>query len=168
MIILGVDPGSHVTGYGVIVTPDPLRVVAAGIVRTDARASLPDRLKRIYQGMTAVIEEHRPDEMAVESLFNARNARSSLVLGHARGVVLLAGALAGIRVAEYTPREVKLALTGNGAAAKEQVRSMVERCLGMRGPSPPLDQSDAFAVAICHATRGELDELLARDRGDRW
>ena len=90
--------------------------------------------------------------MAVEDLFNAKNARSSLILGHARGVILLAGAQAGLAVAEYAPREIKKALTGNGAAAKEQVRFMVMRLLGLR-EEPPLDQSDALAVALTHAGR---------------
>ncbi len=115
----------------------------------------------IHDGIAAVLAEHRPQAMAVENLFNARNARASLILGHARGVVLLAGAQAALTVAEYAPREVKKAITGNGAAAKEQVRFMVMRLLALRG-SLPLDQSDALAVAIAHVNRSRYGDLLAR------
>jgi crossover junction endodeoxyribonuclease RuvC len=160
MIILGVDPGSHATGYGVIATGEPPRVLQAGVIRPCARDALPLRLKSIFDGICAVQSRHGPAEMAVESLFNARNARSSLILGHARGVVLLAGALQATPVAEYAPREIKKALTGNGAASKEQVRFMVARCLGCAAEKLPLDQSDALAVALCHAFRSRLAGLL--------
>ncbi len=155
MLVLGVDPGSHATGYGVIATGRVVRLVAGGVIRTDSKQPLPARLLRIHEELSAVIAEHQPDEMAVEDLFNARNARSALILGHARGVILLAGGRAGLPIGEYAPRLVKKALTGNGAATKEQVRSMVVRCLGLQRELPPLDQSDALAVALCHATRNE-------------
>ena len=129
MIILGVDPGSHATGYGVIDTAGCLNMIAGGVIRTDADDPLAARLMTIHDGIAAVLAEHRPQAMAVENLFNARNARASLILGHARGVVLLAGARASLAVAEYTPGEVKKAVTGNGAAAKEQVRFMVMKLL---------------------------------------
>ena len=105
--------------------------------------------------LTEVVDRFNPEAMAVEDLFNAKNARSSLILGHARGVILLAGARAGLPVAEYAPREVKKALTGNGAATKEQVRFMVMRLLNIK-ESPPLDQSDALAVALAHAGRSRF------------
>jgi crossover junction endodeoxyribonuclease RuvC len=166
MIVLGVDPGSLATGYGVIATGERMRVVAAGVVRTQSRDPLHLRLRTIYQAIRAVVTEQAPTAVAVESVFNARNARSSLILGHARGVILLAAAMDQIPVAEYAPREVKRALTGNGAATKEQVRFMVTRCLGLRGTLPPLDQSDALAVALCHATRaGSAGWLRARGGG---
>ena len=155
MIILGVDPGSHATGYGVIATGPVVRMLAGGVVRAAKDASLCDRLLAIHREITAVIDHHGPNAMAVEDLFNAKNARSSLVLGHARGVIMLAGAAAGLSVAEYAPREVKKALTGNGAAAKEQVRFMVMKLLSLK-ESLPLDQSDALAVALTHANRGRL------------
>jgi crossover junction endodeoxyribonuclease RuvC len=156
MIVLGVDPGSHATGYGLITTGERLRLQAAGVVRTKASEPLAERLRTIHQAIVAIVQEHSPTALAVESVFNARNARSSLILGHARGVILLAGALQGVSVSEYTPREVKKALTGNGAATKQQVRFMVTRCLGLNVEPPSLDQSDALAVAICHATRARL------------
>ena len=155
MIVLGIDPGSVTTGYGVIDTGPVVRMLDGGVIRCDGRQALPERLQRIHAAVADVVARHRPQVMAVENLFNARNARSSLVLGHARGVILLAGAAAGLEVVEYAPREVKLALTGNGAAAKEQVRFMVMRLLGLR-ESPPLDQSDALAVALAYQGRAPL------------
>ena len=152
MIVLGIDPGSHATGYGVVSTEPVARLLAGGVIRTSARATLPERLLEIHQGVSAVLAEHPIAAMAVENLFNAKNARSSLILGHARGVILLAGAEAGLTVGEYAPREVKQALTGNGAATKEQVRFMVMRLLNLK-EEPPLDMSDALAVALSHASR---------------
>ncbi len=152
MIVLGIDPGSHATGYGVVATEPVARLLAGGVIRTSARATLPERLLEIHQGVSAILAEHPIAAMAVENLFNAKNARSSLILGHARGVILLAGAEAGLTVGEYAPREVKQALTGNGAATKEQVRFMVMRLLNLK-EEPPLDMSDALAVALSHASR---------------
>jgi len=152
MIVLGVDPGSHATGYGVIATGPVARMVAGGVIRARREAPLAERLMAIHEALAAVIAEHNPTAMAVEDLFNAKNPRSSLILSHARGVILLTGAQAGLAVAEYAPREIKQALTGNGAAAKEQVRFMVMRLLRLKD-EPPLDQSDALAVALAHAGR---------------
>ncbi len=152
MIILGVDPGSHATGFGAIATGPVVRMLGGGVIRTKTAAPLPERLLTIHDRLAEAIEEHRPDVVAVENLFNAKNARSSLILGHARGVILLVGARAGCEVAEYAPREVKKALTGNGAAQKEQVRFMVMRLLNLKS-EPALDQSDALAVALAHAGR---------------
>ncbi len=164
MIVLGVDPGSHATGYGVINTEPALRMLTGGVVRTGRDTDLPQRLRSIHAGISAIVAEFQPDTVAVENVFNARNARASLILGHARGVVLLAGAEADRNVAEYSPREIKLALTGNGAAAKEQVRFMVMRLLGLR-EQPPLDQSDALAVALTHASRARMAGTLSTRAG---
>ena len=158
MIILGVDPGSHATGYGVISTGPVVRMLGGGVIRAGKGAQLSDRLLAIHTELTRVIDRHGPVAMAVEDLFNAKNARSSLILGHARGVILLAGSSAGLSVAEYAPREVKKALTGNGAATKEQVRFMVMRLLALK-ESPPLDMSDALAVALTHAGRSRFSGL---------
>ncbi len=155
MIILGVDPGSLATGYGVISTGPVVRMLAGGVIRTPAKAPLSERLLTIHTEIGTVIAAHNPVQMAVEDLFNAKNARSSLILGHARGVILLAGAAAGLTVAGYAPREVKQALTGNGAASKEQVRFMVVRLLGLK-EEPPLDMSDALAVALAHMGRSRF------------
>lgn len=155
MIVLGVDPGSHATGYGVISTEPVARMLGGGVIRAVKNAPLAERLLGIHSELTAVIDRFNPETMAVEDLFNAKNARSSLILGHARGVILLAGASAGLPVAEYAPREVKKAITGNGAATKEQVRFMVMRLLSLKD-SIPLDQSDALAVALAHAGRSRF------------
>jgi crossover junction endodeoxyribonuclease RuvC len=150
--IQGVDPGSHATGWAVITTQPAVRRVASGVIRPGRELPLPERLLAIHDALSAVVAAHAPTVMAVEDLFNARNARSSLVLGHARGAALVAGARAGLEVHEYAPAEVKRALTGNGQAGKEQVRFMVMRLLRL-GDEPPLDESDALAVALAHEGR---------------
>lgn len=147
--ILGIDPGSHATGWGVVQTLPALRCVAAGVIRPGRDLALPDRLLAIHEQLVAIIEQHAPQVMAVEDLFNARNARSALVLGHARGAVLLAGARCGLPVHEYPPAAVKQAVTGNGRAGKEQVRFMVQRLLNL-AEEPVLDASDALAVALAY------------------
>lgn len=162
-VILGVDPGSWRAGYGLVrAYGNTLQHLAHGVIQAGAAGlSLPERLGRLYQGFMELMEQYRPEVMAVEAVFHSRNARSSLILGHARGVILLAGIHAGVLVEEYSPLTVKLALTGFGAAEKQQVRYMVRSILGLRA-SPPIDASDALAVAVCHAhsykvsSQGEL------------
>lgn len=127
-------------------------MLGGGVIRAGRGDALPDRLMAIDQALAAVVEEFQPSVMAVEDLFNAKNARSSLILGHARGVILLCGARAGLQVFEYAPREVKKALVGSGAATKEQVRFMVMRLLQLK-KEPPLDMSDALGVALAHQGR---------------
>lgn len=152
MIVLGVDPGSHATGYGVISTAPVARMLEGGVIRTSSKAPLAQRLHTIHNKLSEVFTRHTIEAMAVEDLFNAKNARSSLILGHARGVILLTGAQAGLEVESYAPREVKMAVTGSGAAAKEQVRFMVMRILGIK-EEPPMDMSDALAVALTFKNR---------------
>ncbi|MBM4130129.1 crossover junction endodeoxyribonuclease RuvC [bacterium] len=155
MIILGVDPGSRATGYGVIDTAPVARFLGGGVVRPRPGAPLSERLRDIHAGIAGAIAEFGPDALVVERVFNARNPHSALVLGHARGVALLAGAQAGLVPVEYSAREIKLAVTGNGSAAKEQVRFMVMRLLGLSS-EPPLDMSDALAAALAHHGRARL------------
>jgi crossover junction endodeoxyribonuclease RuvC len=162
--VLGIDPGSRVTGWGIIATVPALRCVDGGVIRPDADLPLAVRLAAIHAAVVEVLDRYAPQAMVVESLFNARNAHSSLVLGHARGVILLAGAQAGLDVAEYAPAEIKRALTGNGQATKEQVRFMVMRLLGLRDV-PPLDQSDALAAAVAHASRLRVPRATLAGRG---
>ena len=161
--IIGIDPGSQATGWGVLELTPAVKRVASGIIRPGRNLELPSRLLAIYDGLVEVIERHQPTVMAVESLFNARNARSSLVLGHARGAALLAGARAGLAVCEYSPGEVKKAVTGNGQADKEQVRFMVIRLLSLRD-EPGLDESDALAVALAHQGRSPLTAMRVGGR----
>ncbi|MBI1722927.1 MAG: crossover junction endodeoxyribonuclease RuvC [Gemmatimonadetes bacterium] len=155
MIVLGVDPGTHATGYGVVERPEPgpHRLVECGVFRAPARAPLEQRLAAIYDAVTELITRHRPDAMAIENVFVARNARSALVLGHARGVILLAAARAGLAVAEYPPAVIKKAVVGAGAATKAQVQRMTAQLLRLKTPPSPSDAADGVAVALTHCLR---------------
>jgi crossover junction endodeoxyribonuclease RuvC len=154
-IVLGVDPGTLVTGFGVIGgTPDRLELLDAGTIRNDNGQSMPIRLKRIYEGLQALIDRHHPDEFAIESAFYGKNAQSALKLGQARGVSILAAVEKEIPTTEYSPREVKRAVVGKGTATKEQVQYMVRVLLRLKGGAMQLDTSDAIAVALCHLHRG--------------
>jgi crossover junction endodeoxyribonuclease RuvC len=154
VVVLGIDPGSAVTGYGVVRRTGPSMVetalVECGIIRTRANYGLPARLQAIYEGVQELIERHQPVALAVEDLFYARNVRTTAVLGHARGVVLLAGAQAGLPVHEYPPREIKKAVTGTGAATKEQVQFMLTRLLRLKKPPEPDDAADGIAAALTY------------------
>lgn len=149
--LLGIDPGLRFTGWGVIESSGSrLRHVADGVIATDNADAVPERLKQLHQALTALFVQHTPHEAAVEQTYVNRNGAATLKLGYARGVALLAPALAGIPVAEYGAMEIKRAVVGTGAAAKEQVETMVRRLL----PGATLrraDAADALAVAICHA-----------------
>jgi crossover junction endodeoxyribonuclease RuvC len=151
MIILGLDPGLGTTGWGVIAADgNRLRHLANGQVRTDPKAELPGRLVALHAALAAVLAEHRPDAAAVEEVFVNENPQSTLKLGQARGVVLLAAAQAAIGVGEYAPRLVKKAVVGTGGAEKAQVHAMVQRLLpGVKIAGA--DAADALAVAITHA-----------------
>jgi crossover junction endodeoxyribonuclease RuvC len=149
MIVLGIDPGTAALGYGIVErTGSRLRMVDVGVLETSAREALPQRLLAIHRFVTDLIELHRPDLLGVERLFFSKNAQTAFAVGQARGVVLLAGAAAGVPVREATPNEVKTAVTGYGAADKEQVGRMVATVLGLREAPRPDDASDALAVAI--------------------
>lgn len=150
--ILGVDPGSRITGYGVVEERQgELHAVDCGVVRPDADAPASERYLVIRNALAELIGRYRPDVVAVESLFFCRNASSAIKLAQVRGVVLLAAAEAGLPVYEYAPRRVKQAVVGRGGAAKEQVAEMVKALLGLREAPEPADAADALAVAICHA-----------------
>jgi crossover junction endodeoxyribonuclease RuvC len=152
MIILGVDPGSLRTGYGVIETDGRRHLlVEKGVLAPAAKLGLAERLHFIHGGICEVIARIRPDALAVEDLFHAANARSALVLGHVRGVVLLAGATSGVPVTAFAPATVKLQVTGFGRAEKSQVALMVTRLLRLDGDGEAGDAADALAVALCHA-----------------
>jgi crossover junction endodeoxyribonuclease RuvC len=133
-----------------------------------ARTAFPDKLKTIHAGLTTLLAEAAPDCVVIENLFHARNVRSALVLGHARGAAVLAAVMAGLPVVEYSPAEIKLAVTGHGRAEKPQLQHMVKLILGLdRAPSPH-DAADALAVAICHAhSQGRIAQLHAQARGSR-
>lgn len=152
MVILGVDPGTAITGYGVIKKEgNHLKRVAYGVIRTAPQRSTSSRLKQIHQELQLIIGQYRPEVMAVEQLFFNKNVRTALAVGQARGVILLAGATAGLEIVEYTPLQVKTAVVGYGRAEKTQVQEMVRILLCLSEIPKPDDAADALAIAICHA-----------------
>ncbi len=152
MIVLGIDPGTAAMGYGIVERRGgSLRAVDYGCLTTSPDLALPDRLRQIHALVAELIETHRPELVAVERLFFSRNAQTALAVGHARGVVLLAAAQAGVAVREATPNEVKVGVTGYGAADKDQVGKMVAVILQLADVPTPDDTADALATAICIA-----------------
>jgi len=150
MIILGIDPGTAVTGYGVIrAVNNTVSWVDAGVIVTNTSMPLHQRLMTIYDGIRGKIEEHSPGRVSIEEAFYGKNVHTTLVLGHARGVAMLAAAQRGCEVAEYSPREIKKAVTGSGNAAKEQVEYMVKMLLKPPAGNMKQDAYDALAVAMC-------------------
>ncbi|MBU2710299.1 crossover junction endodeoxyribonuclease RuvC [Zooshikella harenae] len=149
-IILGIDPGSRVTGYGLISQLGAKTdYVASGCIRMTT-TDLPDRLQEIFQGITAVIERYMPQSVGIEQVFMARNADSALKLGQARGAAIVAAVAQGLPVSEYSARQVKQSVVGKGGADKSQVQHMVQHLLKL-SRCPPADAADALAVALCHA-----------------
>jgi phosphoribosylaminoimidazole-succinocarboxamide synthase len=152
-LILGVDPGTRVVGYAVLEAGRPGRLLELGTIRLPPGDSIPLRLAEIYRRLREIIARYRPSVVAVERIFQGKNFQSAMKIGEARGVALLAGALSGIAVVEYTPAMVKKAATGNGGADKRQVQRMMARLLNLPDLPAPLDASDALAIAFCHARR---------------
>jgi len=151
MRILGIDPGSRITGFGIVETDNAdVGFIQAGTIRTNTKEPHAQRLKSIYDGLCQLIEQHRPDVFAIERVFVARNPASALILGQARGTAMLAGANYELDVVEYSAKEIKQAVVGKGGAGKEQVQHMVRVLLGLTSV-PPEDAADALACAICHA-----------------
>jgi crossover junction endodeoxyribonuclease RuvC len=154
MIILGVDPGTLITGYGLIeIEKNNVKVLEFDVIINRHERSMPIRLREIYRKLCSVIEKYHPDEFAIETAFYGKNAQSALKIGHARGVSILAAVNNEIPTAEYSPREVKKAVVGNGAASKDQVKFMVKSILRIRETSKLFDATDALAVALCHHHR---------------
>lgn len=152
MRILGIDPGYGIVGYGVIdYINGQYNVIDYGVIETPKEESMPARLAMVYKGITALIQEHKPDEMSVEKLFFFKNQTTVIPVAEARGVILLAGIDSCSQIFEYTPLQIKQALTGNGRAEKKQVQYMVKAALGLKDIPKPDDAADALAVAICHA-----------------
>jgi crossover junction endodeoxyribonuclease RuvC len=152
MRVLGIDCGTEYTGYGVVelCQDDTLACLSCGAIKLSPRDPLPKRLATIFQSLGAVIQEHRPDQVAIEDVFYALNVKSALKLGQVRGVAMLAASSAGLWVAEYSPLSVKSSVVGYGRAEKQQVQQMVMRLLHLAELPEPSDAADALAIAICH------------------
>jgi len=165
VLVLGIDPGTAQTGYGVVRGDGtrPPTLVECGVLRTKARDPLPARLHEIYEGIVELLDRHRPDAMAVEDVFYARNVRTTIVLGHARGVVLLAGQQRTVPIHEFPPAEIKKAVVGRGGATKEQVQFMVMRLLRLQSPPQPNDAADGVAAALACIMGARVARLVAPD-----
>lgn len=152
MRILGIDPGTGILGFGVIETSGgKAKLVDAGVVRTPAHTPLDERLVEIYDSLKQIIEETEPSEMSIEKLFFAQNITTAISVSHARGVAMLAGKQAGLTIYEYTPLQIKQALTGYGRADKKQIQEMVKAILGLKEIPKPDDAADALACALTHS-----------------
>ena len=161
MLVLGIDPGLATTGYGLVEGDGQrLELVAYGVVRTPAKTPIARRLLQLHDELAKILREYRPDEAAVEELFFSTNARTAIVVGEARGVVILTLAEAGLPIAEYTPLQVKQAITGYGQADKAQVQQMVSLLLNLRYVPQPDDAADALAISVCHHHSAKLAALL--------
>ncbi len=161
MRILGIDPGVAIVGYGVIeYDKNNFKVIDYGKITTPAKTPLPKRLKMVYDSMTELIDTYKPDVVAMEELFFNTNVTTAIAVGHARGVLVLAAENAKTTLAEYTPLQIKQAVTGYGRADKNQVQQMVKMFLGLTEVPKPDDTADALAVAICHAHSASLSGKL--------
>lgn len=158
MLVLGIDPGTRRTGYAVVESVGEIVIVRdSGALSTSSRLPFHERLKTIYQGLAAIVNKYRPDEIAIEDVFVKKNVRVALKMGHVRGVALLVAAIHEVTIGEYSPGEIKQAIVGTGSASKEQVKFMVTALLRLR-ETPSEDEADALAVALCHVHRRRLSE----------
>lgn len=160
MIILGIDPGTATTGWGLIEKDgQKYTLIDFGCVKTPAKTPLHDRLGTIFDGISDLIKNHKPDHIAVEELFFAANSKTAIAVGQARGVIILSANKKGVSVFEYTPLQVKMAICGYGRAEKGQIQKMVKTLLSLSEIPKPDDAADALAIAICHAQsyRGDID-----------
>ncbi len=167
MRVLGIDCGGEYTGYGVVEQDEQgsLHHLCSGAIHLSSGDALEIRLKKISEGLTAIIAAHAPEQVAIEDVFYAVNAKSALKLGHVRGVAMLAAAQAGLEVVAYSPLSIKSAVVGYGRAEKSQVQLMVARLLNLPAPPSPADVADALAIAICHLhTAGTLRRQQAASR----
>jgi crossover junction endodeoxyribonuclease RuvC len=159
--VLGIDPGTAITGYGIVRKDgrNPLTLVECGVIRTKPRDALPQRLAEIHDGVLDLIRRHKPNVLAIEDVFYARNVRTTVVLGHARGVILLAAAQASLEIHEYPPSEIKKAVAGTGAATKLQIQFMVTRLLRLKSAPQPSDAADGVAAALAFALMPDLPKI---------
>ena len=163
MRVLGIDPGSLITGFGVVEeAANHMRALTWGAVRTTARQPLSERLKHIYDSLTDAVHTWKPDAVSVEQVFFADNPKTALILGHARGVALLAAAHAAVPLVEYSALEIKMAVVGYGRAAKSQIQQMVRTLLQLDTVPQPTDAADALAAAICHLHTQSFQRYVQR------
>lgn len=161
IVVLGIDPGTAVTGYGIVRKDghSALVLIECGVIRTKPSDALAHRLSDIHDGVAELIRRHKPTVLSIEDIFYARNVRTTIVLGHARGVILLAGAQAGMDIHEYPPSEIKKAVAGTGAATKLQVQFMVTRLLRLKSAPQPADAADGVAAALTWALTPDLPKI---------
>jgi crossover junction endodeoxyribonuclease RuvC len=163
MIILGIDPGTVIMGYGVIEAKEgEITLIDCSALVAPKRSPIGERLSYLYHRLVEIVSRYRPDAVAIEQPFVARNVKAALAVGKAQAIAILAAANSGIPVYEYTPAQVKQRVTNYGASSKEQVQEMVRLQLGLSQPPQPSDAADALAVAICHLHETHLDSLLAK------
>ncbi|MCZ6820566.1 MAG: crossover junction endodeoxyribonuclease RuvC [Calditrichaeota bacterium] len=156
MRVLGVDPGTLALGFGIVDgNRNESTALEYGCLKLTAKEAFPDRLKKIYDAITRIVTEFHPDVLAIENLFYAKNPKVAIKMGHARGVAIVAAINNQVPTADYSPREIKQSIAGNGAASKEQVQRMVQQLLRLQELPEPLDASDALAVALCHLHRAK-------------
>lgn len=164
MIILGVDPGTNFTGYGIIkYSKNNFIRISSGIIKLPSVKSLPQRLGIIYDEINKIIKTFKPDEFAIETAFYGKNVQSAMKIGYARGVSLLAAVHNELPTSEYSPREIKKAVVGTGSASKEQVGYMIKTILSLKDEKMKFDESDALAVAICHSSRMKSPVKKSKD-----
>jgi crossover junction endodeoxyribonuclease RuvC len=158
LLVLGIDPGTAVTGYGVVARRGvgAVSLVECGVIRTSSHEPLAERIREIYLEVDRLLERHNPAAVSVENVFQGKNVRSALTLGHARGAILLAAALRGLPIAEYAPREIKKAVVGTGNATKDQVGFMVKEQLRLKEAPSPADAADGVAAALAHCLIGSF------------
>jgi crossover junction endodeoxyribonuclease RuvC len=164
-VVLGIDPGTAVTGYGIVRKDgrNTLTLVECGVIRTKPHDALPQRLAEIHEGIADLIRRHSPHVLSIEDIFYARNVRTTVVLSHTRGVILLAAAQAGLEIHEFPPSEIKKSVAGTGAATKVQVQFMVARLLRLKSAPQPSDAADGVAAALAFAMAPDLPVMLKVD-----
>ena len=164
MIILGIDPGTRITGYGVIkYTNNTFLKIANGSINLPAQKSIPQRLEIIYDELNKIIKKFKPDEFAIETAFYGKNVQSAMKIGYARGVAILCAIHNKLPASEYSPREVKKSVVGKGGASKDQVAFMIKTLLNIKTEKIKVDESDALAIALCHAFRQKVPAKKTKD-----
>lgn len=168
-IILGIDPGTVVMGYGLIhIKNNKPTLISLGIIKLDKFAEHSDRLKKIFERVVGLIEEYNPDELAIEAPFFGKNVQSMLKLGRAQGVAIAAALSKNIPMIEYSPKKIKMSVTGNGNASKEQVAAMLQNLLNFKNTEEYLDATDALAAAVCHYFQGKTNSSGSRKSYSGW